>query len=54
MKDLNTEALVEGLRQFLAAWLIAAVRRTNLRRPGSIADQGNQIIRAVDVLMAGV
>jgi len=30
------------------------VRRTSLRRTGNVADQGDQITRAIDVLMAGV
>jgi toxin CcdB len=34
--------------------LIAAVRRASLQRVGNVADQGDQITRAVDVLMAGV
>lgn len=38
----------------LATRLIAAVRRSSLRRTGSVADQGDLITRAVDVLMAGV
>ena len=33
---------------------MAAVRRTSLRRMGSVADQADPINRAVDVLMAGV
>lgn len=38
----------------LATRLIAAVQRTRVRRVGSVADQGDRIIRAVDILMAGV
>jgi toxin CcdB len=38
----------------LATRLIAAVRRASLRRVGSAAAQGDEITRAVDVLMAGV
>jgi toxin CcdB len=38
----------------LATRLIAAVRRSSLRRAGSAADQGDDITRAVDVLMGGV
>jgi uncharacterized protein YbjT (DUF2867 family) len=34
--------------------LIVSVRRTSLRRVGSVADQADAIHRAVDVLMAGV
>lgn len=38
----------------LANRLITAVRRASLRRTGSVADQGDLVTRAVDVLMAGV
>lgn len=38
----------------LATRLIGAVRRSGLRRTGSAADQGDDIARAVDVLMSGV
>jgi toxin CcdB len=44
----------DGQRWVLATRLIAAVRRSSLRRVGSVADQGDRINRAVDVLMAGV
>jgi len=54
VKDLNPELVLEGQRWVLATRLIAAVRRTSLRRVGSVADQGDRINRAVDVLMAGV
>lgn len=54
VKGLNPEILHDGERLVLATRLIAAVRRTNLRRTGRVADQGDQINRAVDVLMAGV
>ncbi len=36
------------------ARLIAAVRRSSLRRVGSAVERGDGITRAVDVLMAGV
>jgi toxin CcdB len=52
--DLNPELLHDGKRWVLASRLIAAVRRSSLRRAGSVADQGDRIVRAVDVLMAGV
>ena len=52
--DLNPEVLHAGQRWGLATRLIAAVRRSSLRRVGSVADQGGRITRAVDVLMAGV
>ena len=54
VKDLNLEVLHAGQRWVLATRLIAAVRRSSLRRVGSVADQGDRITRAVDVLMAGV
>lgn len=54
VKDLNPEILHDGKRLVLATRLIAAVRRSSLRRAGSVADQGERIRRAVDVLMAGV
>ncbi len=54
VKNLNPQILFEGKRLVLATRLIAAVRRGSLRRVGNVADQGDQIIRAVDVLLAGV
>ena len=54
VKGLNPEILHDGARLVLATRLIAAVRRASLRRAGSVADQGDQINRSVDVLMAGV
>jgi toxin CcdB len=54
VKDLNPELVLNGQCWVLATRLIAAVRRSKLRRVGNLADQGDQINRAVDVLMAGV
>ena len=54
VKDLNPELLLDGRRWVLATRLIAAVRRSKLRRTGNVADHGDRINRAVDVLMAGV
>lgn len=54
VKDLNPEVLHDGQRWVLATRLIAAVRRSGLRRVGSVGEQGGPILRAVDVLMAGV
>jgi toxin CcdB len=51
---LNPEIRHDGRRLILATRLIAAVRRSRLRRTGSVADQGDRITRAIDVLMAGV
>ena len=53
-KDLNPELVLDGQCWVLATRLIAAVRRSKLRRVGNAADQGDRINRAVDVLMAGV
>jgi len=54
VKDLNPELLYADQAWVLATRLIAAVRRSSLRRVGSVADQGDRITRAVGVLMAGV
>ena len=54
VKELNPVLVHDGQRWVLATRLIAAVRRSSLRRVGSVADQGDRINRAVDVLMAGV
>ena len=54
VKELNPVLVHDGQRWVLATRLIAAVRRSSLRRVGSVADQGDRISRAVDVLMAGV
>ena len=54
VRYLNPELQVEGRRLVLATRLIAAVRRAGLRRVGTVADQGDLVTKAVDVLMAGV
>ena len=54
VKDLNPELLLDGQHWVLATRLIAAVRRSQLRRTGNVAEQGDKINRAIDVLMAGV
>ena len=54
VKDLNPEVVHGGVRLILATRLIAAVRRSSLRRVGSVADHADRIHRAVDVLMAGI
>jgi toxin CcdB len=54
VRHLNPELQINGRRLVLATRLIAAVRRSSLRRTGSVADQGDLITRAVDILMAGV
>lgn len=54
VRHLNPEIFHDGKQLILATRLIAAVRRSSLRRAGSVADQGNRITAAVDILMAGV
>lgn len=54
VKGLNPEIAHNGEPLILATRLITAVRRSSLRRVGSVADQAGLIHRAVDVLMAGV
>lgn len=54
VKELNPVLVHQGQHLILATRLIAAVRRSSLRRVGNVADQGDRINRAVDVLMAGV
>lgn len=54
VRHLNPELRHDGRCLVLATRLIAAVRRSKLHRTGSVADQGDLITRAVDVLMAGV
>ncbi len=54
VRDLNPELQHNGERLVLATRLIAGVRRSNLRRAGNLRDQGDLIIRAVDILMAGI
>lgn len=54
VKDLNPEVQHDGENWILATRLIAAVRRSSLRRAGSVAGQGDRINRAIDVLMAGL
>lgn len=54
VKHLNPEILHAGRQLVLATRLIAAVRRSALRRRGSVADQADHITRAIDILMAGV
>ena len=54
VKDLNPELVLDGQCWVLTTRLIAAVRRSKLRRVGNVADQGDRINRAVEVLMVGV
>jgi toxin CcdB len=54
VKHLNPEIRHQDRTLVLATRLIAAVRRSSLRRTGSVADQGDDVTRALDVLMSGV
>jgi toxin CcdB len=54
VKHLNPEIRHQDQTLVLATRLIAAVRRSSLCRTGSVADQGDDIIRAMDVLIGGV
>lgn len=54
VRHLNPELHHDGRRLVLATRLIAAVRRSSLRRTGTVADRGDLVTRAIDVLMAGV
>jgi len=55
IRTLNPDPIRAGAQRLvLATRVIAAVRRSSLRRKGSAADQGVAITRAVDVLMGGV
>lgn len=54
VRHLNPAISLSGQRLVLATRLIGAVRRSGLRRIGSVAAQGDEITRAVDVLMGGV
>ncbi|WP_421907782.1 CcdB family protein [Mameliella sp.] len=54
VRHLNPKIRYKGQDLILATRLIASVRRSSLRCTGNIADQGDAIIRAVDVLMGGV
>ncbi|MCX7558688.1 CcdB family protein [Sulfitobacter sp. F26204] len=51
---LNPVIRVGEAELILATRLIAAVRRARLRRVGIAVDSGDEITRAVDVLMGGV
>ena len=54
VRHLNPVIRHEDRDLVLATRLIAAVRRASVQRRGSVADQGERITRAVDVLMGGV
>jgi toxin CcdB len=54
VRDLNPVIVLDGRQLVLATRPIVGVRRSALRRTGTVADQSDRITRAVDVLMAGV
>ena len=54
VRHLNPALHHDDRRLVLATRLIAAVRRSSLRRTGTVADRGDLVTRAVDILMAGV
>lgn len=54
VRVLNPEIHVNGQTLILATRLIGGVRRSALTRVGSVADQGDEITRAIDILMSGV
>lgn len=54
VQHLNPDIHLDGRVFILATRLISSVRRSSLARFGSVADQGDLITRAVDVLMSGV
>lgn len=54
VRHLNPEIEHRGRRLVLATRLIGPVRRAYAHRVGNVADQGDKITRAVDVLMGGV
>lgn len=51
---LNPVIRHEGAEYVLATRLIAAVRRSSLRQVGNVGTHGDEITRAVDVLMSGI
>lgn len=51
---LNPVLQHDGRELVLATRLISAVRRSSLQRKESVADQGDLVTRAVDILMGGV
>lgn len=54
VRHLNPRIVFDESEFILATRLIAAVRRSRLRRVGDVAGQGDLITRAIDVLMGGV
>ena len=54
IRHLNPEISFQGKRFILATRLIGPVLRSRTRRVGNVADQGDKITRAFDVLMGGI
>lgn len=54
VRRLNPEIQIGDEPLILATRLITSVRRASLRRTGNVAEQSDQIIRAMDVLLSGV
>ena len=54
VRDLNPEIFVSGQPLILATRLITAVRRLSMQPVDNVANQRDQIVRAIDVLLAGV
>ena len=53
-RHLNPVLDLDGRRLVLATRLIASVRRSALRRVGTVANQSDLVVRAVDTLLSGV
>lgn len=54
VRYLNPVLRFEDREFVLATRLIAAVHRSRLARKGSVGEQGDVVIRAMDVLLGGV
>ena len=54
VRHLNPEINLNGSKLVLAIRLIVAVQRSRMKHVGNVADQGDRITRAVDVLMGGI
>ena len=54
IRHLNPEIDFRGERLILATRLIGPVLRSRTRRVGNVANHGDRIVRAVDMLMGGI
>jgi toxin CcdB len=54
VRHLNPQIIVQGRHLILATRLIVAVQRSRMKKLGNVAEQGEKITRAVDVLMSGI